>query len=169
VRIAEVHEPHLVAHRLAESTRVPWAAPNYVERRSVPANVAELSQHDYLVLRDRNQPFGVWRLTGPNGAEKAKVSGRLSSNNAEIVRGWAIDGHRILLPSRWDVHADWKENGPTAAQALDQFPTDTGGQARRQIDVSFPLVRMNRRFSPVGDSHVMCSGVSAPGPAASVV
>src|SRR5258707_13285578 len=27
-------------------------------------------------------------------------------NNAEIVRGRAIDGHGILLPSRWDVHAD---------------------------------------------------------------
>ena len=106
VRIADVHEPHLVAHRLAESTRVLCAAPSYVERRGVPANVAELSQHDCLILRDRHQPFGVRRLTGPNGAEKVKVTGRLSSNNAEIVRGWAVDGHGILLPSRCDVHAD---------------------------------------------------------------
>jgi LysR family transcriptional activator of dmlA len=57
-------------------------------------------------LRDRNQPFGVWRLIGPNGEEKVKVTGRLSSNNAEIVSGWAIDGHGIVLPSRWDVHDD---------------------------------------------------------------
>jgi LysR family transcriptional activator of dmlA len=106
VRIDEVQEPHLVAHRIAESTRVLCAAPTYLERRGVPGSVADLSQHDCLVLRDRNQPFGVWRLTGPNGIEKVKVTGRLSSNNAEIVRGWAIDGHGILLPSRWDVHAD---------------------------------------------------------------
>lgn len=106
VRVAEVEEPHLVAHRIAESTRVLCAAPSYLERRGVPASIAELSQHDCLVLRDRNQPFGVWRLTGPKGAEKVKVTGRLSSNNSEIVRGWAIDGHGILLPSRWDVHAD---------------------------------------------------------------
>jgi LysR family transcriptional activator of dmlA len=106
VRVAEVQEPHLVAHRIAESTRVLCAAPSYLERRGLPASIAELSQHDCLVLRDRHQPFGVWRLTGPNGAEKVKVTGRLSSNNAEIVRGWAIDGHGILLPSRWDVHAD---------------------------------------------------------------
>ena len=58
------------------------------------------------MLRDRHQTFGTWRLTGPNGIEKVKVTGRLSSNNAEIVRGWANDGHGILLPSRWDVHAD---------------------------------------------------------------
>jgi LysR family transcriptional regulator, transcriptional activator for dmlA len=106
VRIDEVQEPHLVAHRIAESTRVLCAAPSYLERRGVPASIADLSQHDCLVLRDRNQPFGVWRLTGPNGVEKVKVTGRLSSNNAEIVRGWAVDGHGILLPSRWDVHAD---------------------------------------------------------------
>jgi LysR family transcriptional activator of dmlA len=106
VRVDEVREPHLVAHRIAESARVLCAAPSYLERRGLPTSIAELSQHDCLVLRDRSQPFGVWRLTGPRGAEKVKVTGRLSSNNAEIVRGWAIDGHGILLPSRWDVHAE---------------------------------------------------------------
>jgi LysR family transcriptional activator of dmlA len=106
VRIAEVQEPHLVAHRIAESTRVLCAAPSYLDRRGLPTSIAELTQHDCLVLRDRNQPFGVWRLHGPAGVEKVKVTGRLSSNNSEIVRGWAIDGHGILLPSRWDVDAD---------------------------------------------------------------
>ena len=106
VRVAEVQEPHLVAHRIAESSRVLCAAPSYLERRGIPASIAELSKHDCLVLRDRNQPFGVWRLIGPNGEERVKVTGRLSSNNAEIVSGWAIDGHGIVLPSRWDVHDD---------------------------------------------------------------
>jgi len=106
VRVGEVDEPHLVAHRIADSARVLCAAPGYLERRGVPAGIAELSQHDCLVLRDRNQAFGVWRLSGPSGVEKVKVTGRLSSNNAEILRGWAMDGHGILLPARWDVHAE---------------------------------------------------------------
>lgn len=106
VRIAEVDEPHLVAHRIADSTRVLCAAPGYLERRGAPTRIAELSQHECLVLRDRNQAFGVWRLTGPHGPEKVKVTGRLSSNNAEIVRGWGNDGHGILLQARWDVSED---------------------------------------------------------------
>jgi len=106
VRVGDVDEPHLVAHRIADSSRILCAAPSYLERRGIPVSVAELSKHDCLVLRDRSQAFGVWRLTGPDGAEKVKVTGRLSSNNAEIVRGWANDGHGVLLPSRWDVHAD---------------------------------------------------------------
>jgi LysR family transcriptional activator of dmlA len=106
VRMGDVDEPHLVAHLLAESSRVLCASPAYLERRGVPASIAELSQHECLVLRDTNQAFGVWRLMGPNGSEKVKVTGRLSSNNAEIVRGWASGGHGILLSGRWDVHAD---------------------------------------------------------------
>ncbi|MES2259528.1 MAG: LysR substrate-binding domain-containing protein [Pseudomonadota bacterium] len=106
VRLAEVAEPHLVAHRLAESSRILCAAPDYLERRGIPATIAELSQHDCLVLRDRHQPFGVWPLSGPGGEQKIKVTGRLSSNNAEIVRGWGMDGHGILMPTRWEAHTD---------------------------------------------------------------
>ncbi|WP_235578102.1 LysR family transcriptional regulator [Pseudorhodoferax sp. Leaf267] len=106
VRVGEVDEPHLVAHRIAASQRVLCAAPSYLLRRGAPVGVADLARHDCLVLRDRNQAFGVWRLTGPAGAEKVKVTGRLSSNNAEIVRGWGLDGHGIVLQAGWDLHAD---------------------------------------------------------------
>jgi LysR family transcriptional activator of dmlA len=107
VRVGEVHEPHLVAHSIAASTRVLCAAPAYLKRRGAPASVAELSQHECLNLRDRHKTFGLWRLTGPDGAAaKVKVTGRLSSNNAEIVRGWGIDGHGILLQTDWDLHDD---------------------------------------------------------------
>lgn len=106
VRIGEVDEPHLVAHPIADSTRVLCAAPSYLDRHGAPARIAELAQHECLVLRDRNQPFGVWRLHGPDELEKVKVRGRLASNNAEIVRGWGMDGHGILLQALWDVGAD---------------------------------------------------------------
>ena len=107
VRIGSVDEPHLVAHRIAASRRVLCAAPSYLDQRGWPASVAELGRHDCLVLRDRNQAFGVWRLDGPDGATtKVKVTGRLSSNNADIVRGWAVDGHGILCQTSWDLHED---------------------------------------------------------------
>ena len=106
VRVSEVLEPHLVAHRIAESTRILCASPGYLARRGAPASIAELNQHDCLVLRDRHQPFGVWPLTGPNGVQKIKVTGRMSSNNAEIVCGWGRDGHGILLPARWEAYSD---------------------------------------------------------------
>lgn len=106
VRVGEVDEPHLVAHRIAASARILCAAPAYLQRRGAPTSVADLGRHDCLVLRDRNQAFGVWRLTGPSGVETVKVTGRLSSNNSEIVRGWGNDGHGIVLQTPWDLYGD---------------------------------------------------------------
>lgn len=130
VRIGEVHEPHLVAHPIAASPRVLCAAPAYLAHAGTPATVAELSRHECLVLRDRYQPFGVWTLSGPAGPEKVKVTGRLSSNNSEIVRGWAMDGHGILLTARWDVEADLQAGRlctlmPTWSQPADIWAVST--------------------------------------------
>ncbi|MBS0512207.1 MAG: hypothetical protein JSR42_13655 [Proteobacteria bacterium] len=94
-----VEEPHLAAHRIAESSRILCAAPAYRARRGVPAAPADLSRHDCLVLARPLRGLRLVRVDGPNGSEKVKGTGRLSSNNSEIVRGWAIDGHGILLTS----------------------------------------------------------------------
>jgi LysR family transcriptional activator of dmlA len=87
VRVGEVQEKHLIAHRIASSSRVLAAAP------------------DYLLFRSRDDRFGVWRLVGPNGAETVKVTGPMASNHSDIVRQWAHDGHGIIMASRWDVAA----------------------------------------------------------------
>jgi LysR family transcriptional activator of dmlA len=104
VRIAEVHEPHLVAHRIAESTRILCAAPSYLERRGLPASIADLSQHDCLVLRDRHQPFGVWRLTGP--ARRSRSPGDCHPTMPRSYADGPSTATASCCPSRWDVHAD---------------------------------------------------------------
>ncbi|MNR55350.1 HTH-type transcriptional regulator DmlR [compost metagenome] len=39
-----------------------------------------------------------------------KVEGGLSSNDGDIVLGWALDGHGILVRSEWDL-AKYLESG----------------------------------------------------------
>jgi LysR family transcriptional activator of dmlA len=39
-----------------------------------------------------------------------KVHGSLSSNDGDIVLGWALDGHGILIRSEWDA-AKYLESG----------------------------------------------------------
>jgi len=103
IRVGEASEPNLIAHRIAESARVLCAAPSYLGRRGSPRTFADVARHDCLVFRDREEPFGVWRLDGPNGPETAKVTGPMASNHTDIVLGWAHDGHGIVLVSLWDV------------------------------------------------------------------
>jgi LysR family transcriptional activator of dmlA len=110
LRVGEVHEPHLIAHKIVSSSRVLCAAPAYLARRGMPASLSELARHDCLVFRDREQSFGAWRLHGEGGIKTVKVYGPMASNHSDIVLQWALDGHGIILASIWDV-ADSLETG----------------------------------------------------------
>ena len=103
VRMGEVNEPHLVAHHVATNVRVLCAAPSYLSRRGQPRTLFDLASHDCLLYRERHQTFGVWRLQGPNGAQTVKVSGTMGSNQADVVRTWALAGLGIIPLASWDV------------------------------------------------------------------
>jgi LysR family transcriptional activator of dmlA len=105
LRVGEVHEPHLIAHRIVSSYRLLCAAPAYLQQRGTPKTLAELAQHDCLLFRERDQRFGVWRLHGPHGEESVKVTGPMASNHSDVVRQWARDGYGIIMASVWDVSA----------------------------------------------------------------
>ncbi|BCX67490.1 LysR substrate-binding domain-containing protein [Pseudomonas izuensis] len=110
VRVGNEIDPHLIAKPLARNRRVLCAAPAYLERHGTPRTLAELATHDCLVIKERDHPFGVWHLQGPEGEEQVKVTGPLSSNHGEVVHQWCIDGRGILLRSWWDVY-DSLEDG----------------------------------------------------------
>lgn len=103
IRVGDVQEASVIPHKVAESTRVLCASPRYVEKRGAPRSLPDLVQHDCLAFRDRQQAFGVWQLNGPNGTEAVKVTGPMASNQSDIVREWALDGHGIIMASEWDV------------------------------------------------------------------
>jgi LysR family transcriptional activator of dmlA len=103
IRVGDVSEPHLIAHRIVESSRVLCAAPAYVRRHGVPKALADLARHACLLHRERDQTFGTWRMQGPNGWESVRVTGPMASNHSEIVRRWALDGHGVIMVSVWDI------------------------------------------------------------------
>ncbi|WP_034299000.1 LysR substrate-binding domain-containing protein [Herbaspirillum sp. RV1423] len=113
IRVGPVHEPHLFAKRIISSQRVLCASPDYLTRHGAPEILSDLTRHQCLVIRERNQSFGIWRMMGPKGAETVKVAGGLASNHGEIIHQWAIDGHGIILRSIWDV-ASSLEDGSLA-------------------------------------------------------
>ena len=105
VRVGDEIAPHLIARRLADNHRVLCAAPSYLARRGTPRTPAELPAHDCLVIKERDHPFGVWRLRAGAQEQSLKVTGPLSANNGEMAVQWAVDGRGIVLRSLWDVGA----------------------------------------------------------------
>nr|WP_245362855.1 LysR substrate-binding domain-containing protein [Pseudomonas sp. BP8] len=103
IRVGNVIAPHLIAKRLARNRRVLCAAPAYLQRRGAPKSLADLASHDCLAIKERDHPFGLWHLQGPDGEESVRVTGSLSSNHGEVVHQWCLDGRGVLLRSWWDV------------------------------------------------------------------
>lgn len=95
------------ARRLARNQRVLVASPGYLQRRGEPAHPDDLRQHACLVVRENLEPgqrLDHWHLRHLNGQPAhVPVSGPLSSNAGEVVRDWCLQGHGIMLRSRWDV------------------------------------------------------------------
>lgn len=103
IRVGDEIAPHHIARRLGDNHRILCASPAYLARRGRPRTLADLASHDCLVIKERDHPFGVWKLRNGNAEQTVKVTGPLSSNNGEIVVRWAVDGRGIVLRSLWDV------------------------------------------------------------------
>jgi LysR family transcriptional activator of dmlA len=103
IRVGDDLPGQHIGRQLVSNRRVLCAAPGYLQRRGTPLTLEDLRQHDCLVIKERDNAFGIWNLDRDGGEESVRVSGPLSSNNGEIVLQWALDGRGILLRSLWDV------------------------------------------------------------------
>jgi LysR family transcriptional regulator, transcriptional activator for dmlA len=103
IRIGDDIAPHLIARRLASNHRVLCASPAYLAKHGVPRQAADLSMHQCLVIKERDHPFGVWRLSERGEMHTVKVTGALSTNHGEVAVQWALAGRGIMLRSMWNV------------------------------------------------------------------
>lgn len=103
VRFGELPDSRLSARRLMSNRRFLCASPAYLAARGAPRSPAELARHACILHRQNDDAYGIWRLTRGRHAETVKVRGALSSNDGDVVLGWALDGHGILIRSEWDL------------------------------------------------------------------
>lgn len=103
IRVGDSIAPHLIAQRLGSNHRILCAAPSYLKRRGVPETWADLDSHDCLIIKERDHPFGLWRLESAGEERCVKVSGPLATNHGEVATQWTLDGHGIALRSRWEA------------------------------------------------------------------
>ncbi|MDX2263949.1 MAG: LysR family transcriptional regulator [Hyphomicrobiales bacterium] len=104
IRIAEVEDNALAAHKLAPCTRVLCATPEYLERYGEPRDIEALSKHNCLAIGSNS----TWRLEGPDGPVLVRASANIRTNSSEVVRECIIAGLGIGLRSTWDVYKELK-------------------------------------------------------------
>ncbi|MDR7376719.1 LysR family transcriptional activator of dmlA [Rhodoferax ferrireducens] len=145
VRVGDDIAPQFIATRLAANHRVLCASPAYLQRRGTPSSLADLGTHDCVVIRERDHPFGVWRLNAGGGVETAKVTGPMSTNNGEIAVQWAVEGLGIVLRSIWQVGPLIRDGHLVQvlpgyrqeANVWAVYPTRLGNSAKVRVCVEF--------------------------------
>jgi DNA-binding transcriptional LysR family regulator len=113
IRFGALPDKRLNARRVMSNRRFLCASPRYLKEHGVPSSLADLAGHRCIVHRQNDEAHGVWRFYSGEGDEQSevvKVHGALSSNDGDIVLGWALDGHGILVRSEWDL-ARYVESG----------------------------------------------------------
>lgn len=145
VRIGDDLPPQLVARKLMDNQRILCAAPSYLARHGLPKSLKELASHQCLAIKERDHPFGTWRLRCRSGEETVRVSGALSTNHGEIALRWAVEGAGIVLRSMWDARS-YLESGalvqvlpeyiqPASVWAV--YPQRLAGSGRVRVCVDF--------------------------------
>lgn len=103
--------------------RVLVAAPDYLARHGRPQTLADLAAHSCLAYRLRGRIYDRWCFPLAAGEQVVQVSGALVSDDADVVRRWAVAGEGIAYKSWLDVCAD------VQASRLEVLLPDVPGEA----------------------------------------
>ncbi|MEG0858433.1 MAG: LysR family transcriptional regulator [Pseudomonas sp.] len=103
IRYGHNADANYVALPLAPwNKRVLVASADYVRRNGSPKMPADLLNHACLLYLQNGRIYHKWRI----GTQVVQVSGPLFSDDADVVRRWAVEGEGIAFKSWLDVSAD---------------------------------------------------------------
>lgn len=95
----------LKIRKIADCSRILCAAPDYVARAGQPQTSADLAsdRFDCLNMRYPGAPEFQWPLQTPDGVRRVPVTGPFESDHGDVLTGWALEGHGIVLKPVFEV------------------------------------------------------------------
>ncbi|MGW5649613.1 LysR substrate-binding domain-containing protein [Saccharopolyspora sp. NPDC003752] len=121
IRVGRQRDSSLRARLLHPNRRVVCAAPKYLANRNPPRSIHELPEHDCIVIRENDSDHAAWRFGTESEETAVKVPGSMVSNDGDVATQWCVEGHGLLMRSRWHV-APMLRTG-ALVQLLDGVPT----------------------------------------------
>ena len=106
LRYGELEDSSAVAFQIAVVERIIFASPDYISQHGAPTHPNELKQHNCLLYRLGKRVFNHWGLSGKGEQHQVMVRGDRESNDAEVVRRWALAGKGVGFKSSLDLSAD---------------------------------------------------------------
>ncbi|MEB0027919.1 LysR family transcriptional regulator [Pseudomonas sp. MH9.2] len=107
LRYGEPEDSSLIALPIVpDNRRVLCAAPSYLARHGEPQHVEQLAQHNCLLFMLGNRVHDHWRFHDGKREMSLTVHGDRFSDDADVVRLWALAGVGVAYKSWLDVAAD---------------------------------------------------------------
>lgn len=123
VSVGEPKDSTLIYRRLLHNRRIVCASPAYIEEHGAPTTLADLGRHDCILLSEHDPGFNRWRFVDGDRMQTVGVSGHLRSNDGDVVTGWCLNGHGIMMRSMWNVEKHLQSG--ELIQLLPHVPTAT--------------------------------------------
>ena len=107
LRYGEPEDSSLIALPIApDNIRVLCAAPSYLARHGEPRHLEQLAQHNCLLYMLGSRVHDHWGFYDGKRHVSLTVSGDRFSDDADVVRRWAVAGMGIAYKSWLDVSTD---------------------------------------------------------------
>ncbi|MFB4391871.1 MULTISPECIES: LysR family transcriptional regulator [unclassified Pseudomonas] len=129
IRYGQLADSSLVSLPLAPANRrAACASPAYIARHGAPQTPAQLAGHNCLRYVMGEQTHDRWSFHGDEGVTTVQVTGDRSSDDADVVRRWAVAGVGVVYKSRLDVLEDIR-----AGRLVEVLPGQAGQPAPLQM------------------------------------
>lgn len=107
IRYGLLADSSLVSLTLCPSDRrTVCASPDYIARYGQPETLEALNRHNCLRYVMGEQTYERWHFHTPDGVKIIQVSGNRTSDDADVVRRWAVAGLGVVYKSKLDVMDD---------------------------------------------------------------
>jgi DNA-binding transcriptional LysR family regulator len=103
-----IPDSSLVAKRIATTKWSICAAPKYLAKAGTPTTVQDLSSHNCLGLVP-GRAVATWPIRAGGDRDSIEVEGNISSNSAQLLRTFAVNGAGIVWLSDMLVGGDIQE------------------------------------------------------------
>jgi len=97
IRFGALPDKRLNARRIMSNRRLLCASPGYLERHGTPASLADLARHRWIIHRQNDDAYGIWRFVQQEHTEAVKVHGALSE--WDLAKYLDSGRLRIVLPA----------------------------------------------------------------------
>ncbi len=105
IYLGPISDTSLVARKLASSSLVVCASPEYLKQHGVPQDPEDLEDHSCLInwaIPPRNK----WRFKGILGEREVTVTGRMQANMGDPIRMAAVNGLGLVMLPKYIVGRD---------------------------------------------------------------